>query len=90
MPDIVNQLGYTASAVGKARHRSEKLIRADKEFKAFIEFVVLSRMSPGISRGAKTVTGNLDFHPLAFSVILRLADFLLGIPRIALSEEHDR
>jgi hypothetical protein len=47
--DIVNQLGYTASAVGKARHRGEKLF-GDKELRVFVEFVVLSRTSLEILR----------------------------------------
>ena len=43
--DIATQLAYTASAVSKASQRGEKLIQEDKELRAFIEFVVLSRTS---------------------------------------------
>jgi REP element-mobilizing transposase RayT len=42
---IATQLGYTASAVSKASYRGEKLIQADKELRAFIEFIVSSRTS---------------------------------------------
>jgi hypothetical protein len=43
--DIATSRACTDSAVSKASHRGEKLIQEDTELRAFIEFVVLSRMS---------------------------------------------